>query len=101
LTSVFENAHIGRGNVLGSSLVGAGGRSRAPRHGDDGDACGPSSLLAVICTRCRCALLRAASIGTGEAEIIAERLRGKHPGVLQSAQPMLGELLREVIVDEL
>jgi hypothetical protein len=57
--------------------------------------------LTVICTRCRTALLRAARIGTGEAERIAEHLRSKHPGVLRSARPMLGEILSEVVIDEL
>jgi hypothetical protein len=58
-------------------------------------------VLSVVCTRCRCALLRAARIGTVEAELIAEHLLSEHPGVLRSARPMLGEILREVVVDEL
>jgi len=61
----------------------------------------PSAGLTVICTRCQTALLRAARIGTGEAERIAEHLRSKHPGVLRSARPMLGEILSEVVIDEL
>ena len=62
---------------------------------------GPSAGLTVICTRCQTALLRAARIGTGEAERIAAHLRSKHPGVLRSARPMLGEILSEVVIDEL
>jgi hypothetical protein len=67
---------------------------------DAANAGEPAPILSVVCTRCQAAILRAARIGTGEAELIAEHLWNEHPGVLRSERPMLGEILREVVLEE-
>lgn len=56
--------------------------------------------LVVVCKRCGKTVLRASRIGTGEAETIEAHLRDEHAGILRPGSPMLGEILREVVVRE-
>lgn len=63
-------------------------------------ACATDVPLAVVCKRCGVTVVRAARIGTGEADAIEARLRREHAGTLRPGSPMVGELLREVVVGE-
>lgn len=54
----------------------------------------------VICKRCGTTVLRASRIGTGEAEAVEAHLRAEHAGILSPGSPMLGEILREVVIRE-
>ncbi len=60
---------------------------------------GVADAVAVACKHCRRTLLEVARIGSGEAEVLAAHLRAEHPGVLGDAPPMLGEILRQMLVD--
>lgn len=65
----------------------------------DGTARGTSATVAVACKRCRRMLLEVSRIGSGEADVLAAHLRTEHPGVLGDAPAMLGEILRQMLVD--
>jgi hypothetical protein len=60
---------------------------------------GSHGALTVACKRCRGTLLRAEQIGNGEVETIAFHLRTHHQGVVADGPVMLGDILREVLVD--
>jgi hypothetical protein len=60
---------------------------------------GTGDIVAVACKHCRRTLLEVSRIGSGEADVLATHLRTEHPGVLGDAPPMLGEILRQMLVD--
>lgn len=60
---------------------------------------GTGDAVAVACKHCRRTLLEVSRIGTGEAQELAEHLRREHPGLLGDGPPMLGEILRQMLVD--
>lgn len=60
---------------------------------------GTRDRVAVACKYCRRTLLEVSRIGSGEADALATHLRSEHPGVLGDAPPMLGEILRQMLVD--
>lgn len=60
---------------------------------------GTGDSVAIACKHCRRTLLEVSRIGSGEADVLATHLRTEHPGVLGDAAPMLGEILRQLLVD--
>ncbi len=60
---------------------------------------GTGDAVEVACKHCRQTLLAVSHIGAGEADVLASHLRSEHPGVLLGETPMLGEILRQMVVD--
>lgn len=60
---------------------------------------GVGDRVAVACKHCRRTLLEVSRIGSGEADVLAAHLRAEHRGVLGDAPAMLGEILRQMLID--
>lgn len=61
---------------------------------------GARESVAVACKHCRRTLLEVSRIGSGEADVLAAHLREEHPEILGRSPAMLGEILRQMLIEE-